>query len=122
VLDGPSLVHLDVRSDNVGFAGDRAVIVDWNWAHRGNPTVDIAVWLPSLHAEGGPAPETVLPDETELAAMISGFWASRAVPPAGGMGAVSPLRRLQRELLATALSWAIRSLALPALPEFRLRQ
>jgi hypothetical protein len=114
VLDGPSLVHLDVWSDNVCFMGGRAVVVDWNWACRGNPTVDIARWLPSLHAEGGPAPETILPDEPELAAVMSGFQASLPMPESG-MGASSPIRRLQREVLAAALPWAIRSLALPAL-------
>jgi hypothetical protein len=116
VLEGPSLLHVDVRSDNLCFTGDRAVLVDWNWAYRGNPTVDISSWLPSLHAEGGPAPETILPDEPELAAMISGFWASRAEPPAGGMGSLSPLRRLRRELLTAAFPWAVRALSLPPLP------
>jgi len=38
ILDGDSLVHLDVRSDNLCFVGDRVVLVDWNLAciiHKG---------------------------------------------------------------------------------------
>lgn len=31
VLDGKELVHLDIRSDNICFVGDRVVLVDWNW-------------------------------------------------------------------------------------------
>jgi thiamine kinase-like enzyme len=53
------LLHFDVRSDNVCFAGDRAVLVDWNWAAIGNPVMDVAARLPSLHAEGGPPPEEI---------------------------------------------------------------
>ncbi len=37
VLDGEHLLHLDVRSDNLCFVGERAVLVDWNLACRGNP-------------------------------------------------------------------------------------
>ena len=60
VLDGTDLLHLDVRSDNLCFVGSRAVLVDWNWACRGNGLVDLAGWVPSLHAEGGPLPESCL--------------------------------------------------------------
>ena len=47
-LAGDALVHLDVRSDNLCFVEERVVLVDWNWACRGNRKVDIAAWLPSL--------------------------------------------------------------------------
>ncbi len=40
VLAGDALVHLDVRSDNVCFAGDRVVLVDWNGAARGSAMLD----------------------------------------------------------------------------------
>ncbi|HEY3069397.1 MAG TPA: hypothetical protein VGJ34_03695 [Gaiellaceae bacterium] len=51
VLAGEDFLHFDVRSDNVCFLGERTVLVDWNWAVIGNPKVDVAAWLPSLHAE-----------------------------------------------------------------------
>ena len=54
-VDGDDLVHLDVRSDNVCFVGDRALLVDWNLAGVGNGLFDVAFWLPSLAFEGGPS-------------------------------------------------------------------
>jgi hypothetical protein len=38
----------------------RAILVDWNWTRIGNGFFDVAGWLPSLHADGGPLPEAVL--------------------------------------------------------------
>jgi hypothetical protein len=112
-LDGDRFLHMDVRSDNVCFAGDRVVLIDWNWACVGNPRVDIAAWLPSLHAEGGPPPEAILPGEPELAALMSGYFASHAgLPSSDAPPHVRPLQRLQ---LSTALPWAVRALSLPAL-------
>jgi len=37
-IDGDALLHLDVRSDNICLADRGAVLVDWNWVHRGIPT------------------------------------------------------------------------------------
>jgi hypothetical protein len=110
VIEGEGLLHCDVRSDNVCFVGERTVLVDWNWACVGNPVVDIGGWLPSLHAEGGPSPETILPDAPEIAAMMSGFFASRAGLP--GIPDAPFVRAVQRTQLATALPWAVRALGL----------
>lgn len=55
-LGGDSLLHMDVRSDNLCVSGDRAILIDWNWACRGNAAFDLAAWLPSLHAEGDRRP------------------------------------------------------------------
>ena len=112
-LDGPCPTHQDVRSDNLCFRQGRALLVDWNLAVLAHPDVDIAFWLPSLHAEGGPAPEQILPAAAPLAAVISGFFAERAgkppIPTAPGV------RRVQREQLHTALPWAARALGLAPL-------
>jgi hypothetical protein len=62
-----------VRGANLCFAGERVLPLDWSYACRGNPCVDVAFWLPNLRAEGGPAPEEMLPDEPGLAASLSGF-------------------------------------------------
>ena len=40
------------------------MLVDWNNACVGNALLDTASWLPSLEAEGGPAPEDILPADT----------------------------------------------------------
>jgi hypothetical protein len=112
VLGGEALVHADVRSDNLCFVDGRAVLVDWNWASRGNPRVDVAFWLPSLAYEGGPPPEAVLPRSGDEAALVSGYFASQAglPPPTPSMVRV---RGLQRAQLATALPWAARTNGLP---------
>ena len=47
------------------------------WSRDGE--YDTAFWLPSLHSEGGPAPEEVLPDASHWAAAVSGFFAERRV-------------------------------------------
>ncbi len=112
-IDGDTLVHLDVRSDNLCFSGDRVLLVDWNLAARANPLLDVAAWLPSLHSEGGPLPEDTLPNEPELAALISGFFASRAGLPT--IEAAPRVRGVQLEQLRSALPWAVRSLGLPVL-------
>lgn len=115
-LAGSDLLHHDVRSDNLCFTEDgRAVLVDWNWAYRGNGLVDIAAWLPSLHHEGGPVPEAILPDYPELAAILAGFWAARAGKPAHEWDFEDRIRRIQKAQLTSALPWAVRALGLPDL-------
>lgn len=112
-LAGDSLVHLDVRSDNLCFRDVRAVVIDWNHAAIANPDLDIAFWLPSLHAEGGPPPEAVLPNVPGLAAYVAGFFCARA-----GQAAIADaphVRPLQVQQSRTALPWAARSLGLPPL-------
>ena len=113
ILDGDALLHNDVRSDNLCFTDDRVVLVDWNWASRGNAKLDIAAWLPSLELEGGPEPEAILPAEPELASFVAGFYAAHAglPPPRPGM---EKLRALQLRMLRASLAWAVRALGLPA--------
>ena len=109
-LDGTSLVHLDVRSDNLCFDGDRVVLVDWNLAAVGNPLVDVVAWLPSLRLEGGPEPWELVPDSADLAALLAGFFASRAgLPPPETAPTVRDFQRRQAEV---ALPWASRELNL----------
>lgn len=111
ILAGDSLVHLDVRSDNICFRGERALLVDWNLAVAGNAVMDVAAWLPSLRVEGGPAPEEILPNAPNPAALVSGFFAARAgLPPPPKAPLV---RALQLAQLRVALSWAAAELRLP---------
>ena len=113
-LAGECLLHCDVRSDNLCFRGGTALLVDWNLVSIGNPQFDVAFWLPSLAAEGGPAPEQVMPGcPPELAAYVAGFFASRAGQPQ--IPHTPMVRHIQRVQLETALPWAVRALGL-ALP------
>jgi aminoglycoside phosphotransferase (APT) family kinase protein len=112
-LHGEALTHCDVRSDNLCFLGDRVVLVDWNLTRQGHPSADLASWLPSLETEGGPAPETILPQGAPFAALLSGYFASRAGRP---IIPDAPLvRKVQLEQLHSALPWAVRALGLPPL-------
>jgi hypothetical protein len=113
VVQGDSLLHLDIRSDNLCFVGERVVIIDWNLVCLGNPKVDFGFWLPSLEAEGGPLPETILPDAGEIAGLVSGFFASRAGQP--NIPDAPFVRHIQQVQLKAALPWAVRALGLPPL-------
>jgi hypothetical protein len=109
-LAGDALVHADIRSDNLCFRDGRAIVIDWNHAQLANADLDIAAWMPSLHAEGGPAPETILPDAPGLAAWVAGFFCARAGgPPILDAPHVRPLQLMQSR---TALPWAARALGL----------
>jgi hypothetical protein len=115
-VHGDRLLHLDVRSDNLCLREGTAILVDWNWACVGDPVFEVAAWLPSLHAEGGPAPEEVLPAETPgldaFAALLAGFFCLHAgKPPIPEAPHVRPLQLAQAR---TALPWAARALGLPA--------
>ncbi len=109
---GSALLHGDVRSDNLCLRDGRAILVDWNWACRGNPNLDLAFWSASLALEGGPLPEAILPDAPHLAALVSGFFASRAGLPR--IPHAPHVRQLQLAQLRHALPWAARALSLPA--------
>jgi aminoglycoside phosphotransferase len=56
---GDTLVHLDVRADNVLLTPDRVLVVDWPWAGVGASWLDLVAMLPSVAMQGGPAPDDV---------------------------------------------------------------
>lgn len=110
--NGQALVHLDVRSDNLCFMPDRGVVFfDWSWASRGNAAIDLAAWVPSLHAEGGGPLSRFAAVPPELVALTSGYWASRATRPAPTSG--STVRSLQATQVKSALLWIALLLGLP---------
>jgi phosphotransferase family enzyme len=112
-LEGEALTHFDLRSDNICITPAGPKFVDWAEACRGNPVADLGAWLPSLEAEGGPPPETLLPGRPEVAAWISGYFAARAGRPI--IPTAPRVRSVQRAQLTTALPWAQRALGLPPL-------
>jgi hypothetical protein len=116
--EGDSLTHWDLRSDNMCLAESRAIFIDWNLACLSNPKLDLGFWLPSLAYEGEPEPEMILPHAPEVAALVAGFFASRAGLP--GISDAPRVRLVQRQQLSTALPWAVRALELPPLPKVRI--
>jgi thiamine kinase-like enzyme len=109
-LDGSSVCHFDLRSDNICLTRGEVRFVDWPAACLGNPQLDLGGLLPSLCFEGGPLPEDLLPDAPQVAAWVSGYFAARAGLP--GVPDAPFVRRVQREQLTTALPWVARALKL----------
>ncbi len=111
---GSTLVHGDVRSDNVLLGVDGVVFVDWPHGAVGNPAFDVVAWAPSVVLEGGPDPEVLLtayrastpvePDViTTLLAAICGFFVSRSLrPPPPGLPTLRAFQAAQGEV---ALAW-----------------
>jgi aminoglycoside phosphotransferase (APT) family kinase protein len=56
---GETLVHVDIRADNLLIAGERTYVVDWPHAAVGAAWIDLLVMLPSVAMQGGPDPAAV---------------------------------------------------------------
>jgi hypothetical protein len=93
---GESLVHGDIRADNMLIDGATTVFVDWPYAARGAPVRDVVGWAASVSLEGGPDPETLLgryrlaslsdtDATTAMVAGVTGYFAHVALldPPPG---------------------------------------
>ncbi|MFC4010756.1 aminoglycoside phosphotransferase family protein [Nonomuraea purpurea] len=105
---GDSLVHADLRADNILLAGDRVFFVDWPWACVGAPWFDLVGMLPSVGMQGGPPPHEIFPDVdpaavTSVVAALAGFFAEHArLPDPPGIPTV---RAFQRAQGVVALDW-----------------
>jgi SAM-dependent methyltransferase len=110
-LDGRDFLHMDIRSDNLCFAGERVVLVDWNWAIQGHRDLDLAMALPAIRLEGGPLPEEIGRGWGGYAAAFSAFMARNA--PLPSPEGAPTVRKFQLRQLRISLPWACRELALP---------
>jgi aminoglycoside phosphotransferase (APT) family kinase protein len=110
-LAGSTLVHNDVRSDNLCIVGARVVLVDWGNALRGHPEHDLATVLSTMPLEGGPDPFDVLPGGGAWAAYHAARAARRAYLP--DPGTPPWLRSVLRRITAVCLAWSARALDLP---------
>jgi hypothetical protein len=111
---GTTLVHGDIRSDNVLLTADGVVFVDWPHAAIGTPVLDLVEWAPSVVLEGGPEPEELLtahrpsrnadPEVVSvLLAAVCGFFVARSLrPPPPGLPTVRAFQAAQGEV---ALAW-----------------
>ncbi|WP_205857349.1 phosphotransferase [Phytoactinopolyspora endophytica] len=112
-LAGDTLVHLDLRADNILLDDDRVWIVDWPWACRGAAWID-SVMLQMNAALHGHDPEEYLdrhpllvdvdPDHvTAFLAGLCGFlgaYSRRPAPPG-----LPTIREFQRAQHASTLAW-----------------
>jgi aminoglycoside phosphotransferase (APT) family kinase protein len=112
--EGRTLLHCDVRSDNLLFGPGGVVFVDWPHAAVGSPLLDMVIWAPSVVLEGGPAPEELLerhpaaagadPEAvTALVTAVAGFFVAHSLrPPPPGLPTLRPFQAAQG---AVALAW-----------------
>jgi hypothetical protein len=116
---GDTLLHLDLRADNLLLTPDRVMVVDWPHARLGAAWVDAIFLAPSVHMQGGPLPDEILEDYSGsasadpaavtavLAAMAGYFtWAALQPPPPG----LPTLRPFQAGQGAIARAWLARRL------------
>lgn len=60
LVAGDTLVHFDLRADNILISGDQVYVVDWPAARIGAPWVDWIAMAPSVEMQGGPRCEDFL--------------------------------------------------------------
>lgn len=123
-IAGDSIVHLDLRTDNMLFGADEAedVVVDWPCACRGANWIDLVAMSPSLHLDGGPEPEEIFQASAigrsadhaavnVFLASIAGFFTRMSLlPPPPGLPS---LRSFQAAQGAIARTWLQRRIDLP---------
>jgi hypothetical protein len=114
VVAGDTLVHLDIRGDNLLLTDDGVVVVDWPHARVGAAWVDVVFFAPSLAMQGGPDPEDLIarvdvarnadPDAiTAVIANTAGFFTfNGSLPPLEGLPG---LREFQEGQGAVARRW-----------------
>ena len=111
--DGNTLLHFDLRADNLLLADDQVFVVDWPHACVGAAWVDLLVMLPSVLMQGGdpdrcwrryPAGRDVDADRVNsVLAAVAGYCAVSALRPAPPeLPRVRDFQRVQGE---AALSW-----------------
>lgn len=109
-VEGHTLVHLDIRADNLLLTDDRVYVVDWPHAHVGAAWLDAVCFAPSVAMQGGPHPDEVLArwpgaagaDSNALdaaVASIAGFFTHRALlPPPPGLPTLRAFQAAQGDV------------------------
>lgn len=117
---GDTLLHADLRADQILLTDDRVVFVDWPHACVGAAWIDVLLMTPSIAMQGGPGTGEVLhrsgltrgvPDEavTAVGVALAGFFlASCLQPPVPGLPTLRAFQRAQGEAL---LPWLRERLA-----------
>ena len=106
---GSTLLHSDLRADNILLTRDRVLFVDWPHACVGAWWFDLVLMLPSVAMQGGPAPwetwarlaGTDQVPEAHLRvtlAAVTGFFLDRSMQaPAPGIPTLRTFQRAQGE-------------------------
>lgn len=111
---GDSLVHCDLRADNLLLTDDRVYIVDWSSACLAQAWLDLVFMLPSVRLDGGPQPEAIASTHplteaadpkavTTVVAALTGYFIHQSHRPApAGLPTVRAFQRAQGEI---SLEW-----------------
>jgi aminoglycoside phosphotransferase (APT) family kinase protein len=112
--DGNTLLHADIRADNLLLTSDQVWVVDWPWACTGTSWVDIANLAPSVQMQGGPPAAEVFAssrrtrsaDRREVTAYVcalAGYFVGQSRQPApAGLPTVRAFQAAQGDV---ALTW-----------------
>jgi aminoglycoside phosphotransferase (APT) family kinase protein len=111
---GDSLVHADLRADNLLIDGNRIWVLDWPWACRAQPWFDLLGMLPSVLMQGGPPAEPIVAEHpvfagadpaavTAVLAALIGYFLRQGLQPAPP--GLPTLRAFQLGQGAAALPW-----------------
>jgi aminoglycoside phosphotransferase (APT) family kinase protein len=114
-VEGNTLLHSDVRADNLLLTDDRVWFVDWPHACTGAAWMDAVLMAPSVAMQGGPAPEELLerysparaaePEAITAAVVaVAGFLTHHALLPAPP--GLPTLRAFQAAQGMVAREWA----------------
>ena len=121
MLEGNTLLHMDMRADNILLAPERVWFVDWPHACIGPPWLDAVAFAPSVTMQGGPPPEEVISmnsaclaaDGTAMTTAVvalAGYFTYKAVqPPPPGLPTV---RAFQGAQGFVAREWAAQRMGL----------
>jgi aminoglycoside phosphotransferase len=116
---GETMLHADIRADNVLLTEDRVVFVDWPHVCLGAAWVDLLAFLPSVAMQAGPKPWELFDDHpvardadpervNAVLAALAGFFVHRStMPPPPGL---PTLREFQRAQGAESVAWLRRRL------------
>jgi aminoglycoside phosphotransferase (APT) family kinase protein len=119
---GDTLLHLDLRADNLLVTSDDVLVVDWPHAAVGAAWIDLLAMLPSVAMQGGPDPWTVFdanhlartadPEAmTTMVCALAGLFVARGrLPHPPGL---PTLRAFQRAQGAESVRWLRRRTGWP---------
>ncbi|MBV9356634.1 MAG: aminoglycoside phosphotransferase family protein [Chloroflexi bacterium] len=115
-VEGETLLHFDLRADNLLLTPERVWFVDWPHAAIGAGWVDAIAFAPSVTMQGGPPPKQILrraapnaptssPDVTAAIASVAGFFTRESVqPPPPGLPTLRPFQAAQAHVARSWLS------------------
>lgn len=116
---GDTLLHSDLRADNILLTPDHVFFVDWPWVRIGAPWFDLLAMLPSVAMQGGGDPEEIFTNHpvgrtagrdavTAVICALTGYFIRSGLQPAPtGLPTLRPFQLAQGE---AALAWLQRRL------------